>query len=124
MGMSFEEFYGMDANRSLINQIARTGYQVPVSVPNKRRYSESELFSKFGRGLTWKEFEVGVLAFAKTLVDRFHQYKHYMTEVYPRWEFVERIHWADNSIERYEYSPVLDKKRMVREVAPHGDICF
>ena len=110
--------------QSLVNKVARAGNQVPVYVVNKRRFSESDLYTEFGRGMTWSEFKAKVLEPAKALVSRFYQFKHYLEEVYPEWQFKNRIHWADNSIERIEYSPVLDKDRMVREVAPHGDICF
>ena len=108
---------------SLVNQVARAGHQVPVYVVNKRRYSEVDLFSEFGKGMTWIEFK-SVLDQVQELVGRFYKFKHHLEEVYPQWQFKERIHWADNSIERIEYSPVLDEDRMVREVAPHGDICF
>ena len=108
---------------TLVNQVARAGHQVPTYVANKRIYSDYELFREFGKGMTWSEFG-SVLEQTNGLVSRFNRFKNYLIEVYPQWEFVERINWADNSIERVEFSPVLDKKRIVREVAPHGDICF
>ena len=110
--------------QSLVNQVARSMNQVPTYVVNKRIMNESGAFAEYGRGMTWKEFEAKAVIPSDELVKRFARFRHYLTEVYPEWQFKERIHWADNSIERIEYSPVLDKDRMVREVAPHGDICF
>ena len=111
------------SGKSLVNRVARAGNQVPTYVVNKRIPNDSGLFSEFGSGMTWKEFKV-VLDQVQALVERFYKFQHYLTEVYPQWQFKERIHWADNSIERVEYSFVLKRLRKVREVAPYGDICF
>ena len=110
-------------DRSLVNRVARAIHNIPVYIPNSGSHSENDAFNRYGRGMTWAEFKI-VIDKADELAARFYDYKYYRVEIYPRWQFVERINWADNSIERLEYSPVLDKHRTVREEAPHGDNCY
>jgi hypothetical protein len=57
------------------------------------------------------------------LLDRYRRLLHYHEEIKPQWEYVNTIHWADNSIEIVERSNT-GKFRHRMTTAPHGDRCF
>lgn len=58
------------------------------------------------------------------LAVRYHSFLHYMKEVRPRWVVVERINYADNSVEAVQRSELTGDTRRVMEKAPSGDLCF
>ena len=57
------------------------------------------------------------------LSERYRSLVNYCREVLPEWREVDRIHWADNSVDVVEED--RDGNRRNRQlVAPHGDRCF
>lgn len=66
----------------------------------------------------------GDLKAAGKLAERYGRFVHFMTEVRHAWQYVERVHYADNSIERTERSLLTGETRYVQELAPGGDACF
>lgn len=58
------------------------------------------------------------------LAVRYHRFLHYMREIQPQWVVVERINYADNSIEAVQRSQLTGNTRRVMEKAPSGDACY
>lgn len=69
------------------------------------------------------------LAAMRRVQRRYVEIVHHLREVEPEWRpdttvsETGEIHWADNSVERMEINK-YGGKRVVRLVAPHGDVCF
>lgn len=61
---------------------------------------------------------------ARKLWARFARFCHYMRETRHAWEFVRRVHYADNSLEAEYRSHLTGEIRRVMELAPSGDACF
>ena len=76
--------------------------------------------SKSGHGTAWMVNIDG----AKKLALRYRRFCHYVTEIKPEWNFVQRLHFADNSIEREERSALTGKIRRIMELGPGGDLCY
>lgn len=63
--------------------------------------------------------------YAKHLSERIRRYTQFIREVHPQWmDDGEPIHYADNSVQQRQYSPVLNKYRNVQITPPSGDRCF
>lgn len=61
---------------------------------------------------------------ACVVLSRYHRFLAYCREVAPLWQSVRQIHFADNSVEDVQFSPVLNCERRVMIEAPHGDACY
>jgi len=59
-----------------------------------------------------------------SLSKRYHRFVSYATEVAPQWEEVDRIYWADGSVDVIEESKVTGVRRTVHDTPPSGDRCF
>lgn len=57
------------------------------------------------------------------LNQRHERFKHHMEEIAPDWVEVNRIHYADNSIEAVQENKNGDRRQVMVE-APHGDVCY
>lgn len=57
------------------------------------------------------------------LHQRYMSFCHYVQEVEPNWQEVERVYYADNSVEAIEQDKYGNKRR-VYVTMPHGDACF
>jgi len=58
------------------------------------------------------------------LSKRYLSFVSYCREVYPQWQDLETIHWADNSVEKIQQSLILGINRRVLVKAAGGDACF
>ena len=57
------------------------------------------------------------------LSKRYRRLVHYVTEIKPQWQAVDKIEWADNSVDVIERAADgRERSRMVK--APSGDACF
>lgn len=54
---------------------------------------------------------------------RHERFKNYIQEIAPEWKEVDRIYWADNSIEAVQENKFGDRRKVMVE-APHGDACY
>jgi hypothetical protein len=63
------------------------------------------------------------LARIRVIQRRYRALLHHIREVAPGWHTVERIFWADNSVDRVEEDR-HGNRRTVQETAPHGDRCY
>lgn len=57
------------------------------------------------------------------LQERYVSFHRHLTEVAPEWKTVDRINWADNSVDLIQEAKD-GRRRTVQETAPHGDICY
>lgn len=57
------------------------------------------------------------------LILRYQRFYHYCKEVSPHWQEIDRVHYADNSIESIQVNK-YGEKRNVLVTAPHGDACY
>lgn len=58
-----------------------------------------------------------------TLQERYRSFVRHLQEVVPQWRNVDRIHWADNSVDIVQEDKD-GRRRTVQETGPHGDICY
>ncbi|WP_090739322.1 hypothetical protein [Paenibacillus sp. Mc5Re-14] len=57
------------------------------------------------------------------LLLRYQRYCYYCKEILPQWREVDRINFADNSVEVVQINR-YGEKRHVMVTAPHGDACY
>lgn len=55
-------------------------------------------------------------------LSRYRAHLRYRREIEPEWQEVDRVHYADNSIEATQRDK-YGRTRTVMVVAPHGDVC-
>lgn len=83
----------------------------------------SEYVSYYWSGVSSRVTYDEWMAAAKVL-DRYHRFFDYMTEVRHDWERVDEYHFADNSVEQLQKSRLTGETRRVMLKAPSGDVCF
>lgn len=76
------------------------------------------------RGIVKSYEECPGLDKARALWQRYARLCHYMWEKRHDWQFVETIHWADNSVEDVYISQLTGERRYTMTKAPSGDACF
>jgi hypothetical protein len=57
------------------------------------------------------------------LEKRYRRFVHYIREVKPQWKEVDRIHWADNSVDIVQENANGETRKVIASV-PSGDVCF
>ena len=57
------------------------------------------------------------------LTKRYRKFCYHVKEVSPKWKTINKIHFADNSVEA-EQQDKYGNIRRIMETAPHGDVCF
>lgn len=86
-------------------------------------------FYMSGSGFEWAHTDKSLFGDVATfervaaLSKRYHAFVRYCREVAPQWVEVDRIHWADNSIEAVQVDKDGNQRR-VMVAAPSGDRCF
>lgn len=78
-----------------------------------------EIFDLWDKDVLTKEEHKKV---AKLLL-RYQRFYHYCKEISQQWREINRIHWADNSIDSVQVNK-HGEKRHVMVTGPHGDACY
>lgn len=100
------------ANRAVRDSYRRQAHHVVGG-------GHSYYWNKYPREITLEEWDR-----AAALKKRFARFVHYVEEVLPEWEEIDRTYWADNSITVQERCKCGEHKRSRMTSPPAGDVCF